>query len=174
MSPSSIIQPVRCKQCGKEFARHGPLDLTKTENERTHSFIQVLLAHLQERHPEFAQAGVLLGREYAGMLHLMNFDISGQVHEQREYLRLKVHTITRRIYVEQERLEERVHEMLTQFQTTEEIERSMNAGGIGRAMVELMRNLRDVIMEANAPYRFDDNPYYTGPKTPELAPIDRK
>ena len=169
-----VIRPTRCKQCGRVFQSHGPLDLTKTENERTHSFIQVLLAHLRDCHPEFAQAGVLLGREYSGMLHLMNFDISGDVQEQREYLRLKVHTITRRVYVEEERLTERVREMLTAFQTTAEIEHSMSASGIGQAIVELLLNLRDVLMEANVPYRFDDNPYYTGPKSAEVPAIDAK
>jgi hypothetical protein len=145
---TAIIQPTTCKLCGKRFTQPPGVDLTRTTDERTNGFISQLVTHLTERHPQDAKSAMVLGAEYAGMLKMSYFNMSGNVEEQREKLRKKIHRITRRVYVPDDKIDARVREVFGRYFTVEELARMFERDELGSAVVELLRRMRDVLTES--------------------------
>lgn len=145
---TSIVTPIACKICGKHFPIPPGLILDTTKaNERLASFVQKLGAHLKERHPQQLDYAAASGAEYVGMLTLMNFDLSGEIATQRDFLRWRVHNSSRRAYVTDERIEERTRGILSGYFTADEINDKMREG-IGRDICRVLSDMRDALTEA--------------------------
>jgi hypothetical protein len=145
---TNIQTPIVCKICGKGFPVPPGviLDTTKA-NERLAGFVQKLAVHLKERHRDQQLNAAMAGAELTGMLTLMNFDLSGEIETQRDFLRWRIHNATTRARVTNERIEQRSREILASYFTAEEIDERMRAG-IGRDICRALGDLRDVLTEA--------------------------
>lgn len=145
---TTIHTPVVCRLCGKNFPVPAGVILdTAKANERLAGFVQKLAVHLKERHQEHQLNAAMAGAELTGMLTLMNFDLSGEIETQRDFLRWRVHNATTRAEISDERIYQRVRELLAGHHTFVEIEVSMREG-IGRDICRALGDMRDVLTEA--------------------------
>jgi hypothetical protein len=160
-----IQTPIVCKICGKNFPVPAGviLDVTKA-NQRLAEFVHKLAVHLKERHPQQQLMAGASGAEYTGMLTLMHFDLSGEIATQRDFLRWRVHTATRRANVTNERIDQRAREILAGYFTAEEIDAKMREG-IGRDIRKALGDMRDVLTESGR-YEVREMPETTSAPVP--------
>ena len=121
MSANNVLKPCKCRHCSKVFygpdeGLGGALIVNEAQQRRAMRYVQSLTQHLQKHHPQALQAAQIFGSEYAGMLALSNFDTEDEiVQEQRDFVRWKVHNATRRAAVTDDRIDEKVREVLFGF-----------------------------------------------------------
>lgn len=159
-SPAQIEMPVRCKLCKRKFKPPAGVVLGESPGETTAKFIQLLFVHLAENHPQHSQIASIHGTEYSGMLMLTNFDVSPTVEKQRDFLRWKINTLTRRSFVSDERIKARVLAMFAESFSQEEINQAMKPGELGSKIENLLREMRDSLIEKNR-YDMAETPYLT-------------
>ena len=145
---TSILTPIVCKICGKNFPVPAGLILDTTKaNERLAGFVQKLAVHLKERHQDQQLNAAMAGAELTGMLTLMNFDLSGEIETQRDFLRWRIHNATTRARITDERIDQRARQILAGYFTADEIDERMREG-IGRDICRALGDMRDVLTEA--------------------------
>lgn len=152
-----LVIPIVCRECKQNFTQPAGTDLAEKPTVRTAKFVNRLMMHLQERHPNIAAKCGALGNQYAGMLMLLHFDLSGDVRAQADQVRWQINRQTRAVEVQDRRIEERVRAIFAKRFTVDELEyifdgqaapgASINAG-LGRELVELLKEMRDNITEA--------------------------
>lgn len=154
---NTVTAPCKCRHCPKVF--YGPEEglggaviVNEAQQRRAMRYVQSLTQHLQKHHPQALQAAQIFGSEYAGMLALSNFDTEDAlVQEQRDFVRWKVHNATRRAVVNDDRIVEKVSTVLDGFLVGDpEREKKLNesmADGLGAKIVEVMKQMRDVLEE---------------------------
>lgn len=130
----------------------GAVLINEAEQRRAMRYVQTLTQHLQKHHPDALKAAQIFGSEYAGMLALSNFETEDAlVAEQRDFVRWKVHNATRRAMVTDERIVEKVSQILDGFLVGDpDREKKLNesmADGLGAKIVETMTQMRDVLEE---------------------------
>ena len=130
----------------------GAVLINEAEQRRAMRYVQSLTQHLQKHHPDALKAAQIFGSEYAGMLALSNFETEDAlVAEQRDFVRWKVHNATRRAMVTDERIVEKVSQILDGFLVGDpDREKKLNesmADGLGAKIVETMTQMRDVLEE---------------------------
>jgi hypothetical protein len=131
------------------FTPPAGVDLADTPDRRSAKFVKQLSAHIQQKHPQYFAAAALQGQEYGGMLMLRYFSItSGDVLVSLDKTRWKIHQATRAVIVSDDRIRQRVAEMLAGDHTNEELEKAFaEPGGIGSRIVALLQKMRDNITE---------------------------
>lgn len=145
--------PIACKLCNKIFVKPLGVVLSETPDQRAQAFVARLMVHLNERHKEYAAACGVAGREYIGMLTLLYFKMEGDIERQRDFLRWKIHRATTRAAVSDDRIRERVIQLLAGRMTEPEIAHVMQPGGLGGDIMIMMQQLRNVLSEHN---RYDE------------------
>jgi hypothetical protein len=176
----------KCKLCGHVFPSN-PLHaatLVGANPQAKMAQIQALLApmmkHLQKKHPAELQWSQLLGGECAGMMALRFFENHEPTTEQQQdFTRWKIHTLTKRAVVTNERIIERLATTVRKtFAKTsaelppelieDQVETFMN-GPLAHAIVETMQHMRDVLQEEGR-YDMQGKPPVTAAEHEE-API---
>jgi hypothetical protein len=110
-----ILRPTVCRICGHEFKGDSLKSATIIGNnpqarmQQIQALLSPLMKHLQKKHPEQLQWTQLQGGEYAGLLalNLIQCD-EPEIERQRDQTRWKIHQMTRRVAITDERIAERL------------------------------------------------------------------
>jgi hypothetical protein len=182
-------RPLRCKICGKMFETDPLKTATliganpQAKLQQINAILAEPMKHLQKKHAYHLGWAQLMGGEYGGMLALNFFDCDAEIVEkQRDYARWKVHTLTRRAHVTDERIVERLTKTFSDFVTELHAgyARDLNdptimervkvetevwmASKLALAILAMIRDMRDVLQEKDR-YQMTDGP----PPTEEPA-----
>lgn len=164
-SRPAVHLPTMCRLCGHQFPSD-PLRSAALLNanpqaklEQIRAIISPLMKHLNNKHPRELAWTQELGGEYAGLLAINLFQSSEPLIEaQRDYTRWKIHTMTTRARVTNERIAERLAEAFAthmreashQTATPEQVEaaaRHWMKGTLARAVLNMVEAMRDVLEE---------------------------
>jgi hypothetical protein len=198
---TKAARPFTCRLCGKVFAT----DLLKTATiiganpqaklQQINAILADPMKHLQRKHSYQLSWAQLMGGEYAGLLAMGFFECDAEVVEQqRDYARWKIHTLTTRVAITDERIAERLYKTVFNLATdihalgarsespedprviervTAETELWMKSP-LALAILETMKTMRDVLQEKDR-YVMTDGPPpiepsgHTGNSYPEPA-----
>lgn len=176
LSPSVVLRPTKCKICGHEFPGNSLNtaaivgDNPKAKLQQIQALISPMMKHLTKKHPQQVQWAQMMGGEWGGllMLNLIQCD-EPTIERQRDETRWKIHQMTRRVQITDERIEERLRlAYLTAM--AQEIGCDVSAITPGQAdylmksptavwIMKTMRDMRDVLQEKDR---------YAKPKVPAM------
>lgn len=148
---TEIVVPINCRLCSRKFTPPAGVDLSETPDQRTAKFVMKLSTHLRESHPNEFKAAAIAGQEYGGMLMMKFFGVNAGVLNQVEQTRWRIHQATRAVQVSDDRIAIRVTELFAKTHTEAELRESFSGDGLGMAVVNLLREMRDVLTEAGGP-----------------------
>ncbi len=155
-------------------------DNPQAKMQHIHAILSPLMKHLTQKHQAELQWTQLMGGEYAGLLAMNFFETHApQVEAQRDYARWKIHTLTRRSHVTDQRIAEKLRAVYSQnfYRLTEEAppDTPQRTRGeleqfidlwmetpFAQALAQMIRDMRDVLTERDR-YQMTDPP----PKMPE-------
>jgi hypothetical protein len=181
-----ILRPTVCRICGHEFKGDSLKSATIIGNnpqarmQQIQALLSPLMKHLQKKHPEQLQWTQLQGGEYAGLLalNLIQCD-EPEIERQRDQTRWKIHQMTRRVAITDERIEERLK---LAYLTALAEELKMPVGELNpasadpmmtlpsaRHILRTMREMRDVLEERGR-YEAFQTPKVQNPPPAENSP----
>jgi hypothetical protein len=192
---TKAARPFMCKLCGKTFAT----DLLKTATtiganpqaklQQINAILAAPMKHLQKAHSYQLSWAQVMGGEYAGLLAMNFFDCDADiVEQQRDYARWKIHTLTARVAVTDERIAERLYQTAFEFFKCVHV-RHQSAGPedprvieratletkiwiespLALAILETMKTMRDVLQEKDRYVMTDGPPPIETPAAAETA-----
>lgn len=183
-----IVRPTLCRLCGHEFKGNSLATAAVVGNnphakiQQIQALISPLMKHLTKKHPEQLKWAQMMGGEWGGLLSINFFQCDEPAIEQsRDSTRWKIHQMTRRVVITDERIEERLRlAVLTAITDAggdqvygdqhEEYADDFMKGAIARKIVETMRHMRDVLEERGR-YGEPEVPAMTGtPAAPKSSP----
>lgn len=110
-----ILRPTACRICGKEFPGKSLAtaailgDNPQAKIQQVSALISPLMKHLGQKHPEQLRWAQMSGGEWGGLLSLNFFTCDEPLVERsRDETRWKIHQMTTRVAVTDERIEERL------------------------------------------------------------------
>lgn len=110
-----------CMLCGAKFTgptQAGLVIRPGQPNNRVIQYYQTLVGHLMEKHRDHANAILLHGEEFKGMLYLMNFQSTDQaMQDQRNFFRWKIHQRTLNAHVTDQNIEKMVSDLAVSIVT---------------------------------------------------------
>jgi hypothetical protein len=110
-----ILRPTTCRICGHEFQGNslstaavlGENQAAKIQ--QVQALISPLMKHLQKKHPQQLQWAQMMGGEWGGLLSINFFQCDEpSIERSRDETRWKIHQLTRRVAITDERIEERL------------------------------------------------------------------
>jgi len=181
---AKAARPFMCKLCGKTF----PTDLLKTATliganpqaklQQINAILAAPMKHLQKAHGYELSWAQVMGGEYAGLLAMNFFQCDAEiVEQQRDYARWKIHTLTTRVAITDERITERIYQTYFEYWKTgrnvvnaNPAEPELNIeqratvateewmkSPLALAILETMKTMRDVLQEKDR-YVMTDGP----------------
>lgn len=181
-----ILRPTVCRICGHEFKGDSLKSATIIGNnpqarmQQIQALLSPLMKHLQKKHPEQLQWTQLQGGEYAGLLalNLIQCD-EPEIERQRDQTRWKIHQMTRRVAITDERIEERL-KLAYLTALAEELKmpvEELNPASAdpmmtlpsARHILRTMREMRDVLEERGR-YEAFQTPKVQNPPPAENSP----
>jgi hypothetical protein len=109
---SSIVAHSTCRLCGKTFLPPADPIVLNDPTPAWAKFVGTLTTHLAQKHKRELQTAQIQAGEYAGVLSLLNFDTpDAEMQKHFDYVRWKVHNVTTRARVSDERITERVQKI---------------------------------------------------------------
>jgi hypothetical protein len=149
-----IIEPTKCKLCGKIFEVNLLRDAAIVGNnpqaklEQVQALITPLMQHLNQKHPEHLQRSQMAGGALAGFLAIdgafsIDADTKLQLDHDRTRWNIRRILSAPELRVTDERIEERVKEIFDHVHPGECLDR----GAIRAAVAKCMRDMRDAIEE---------------------------
>ena len=171
-----ILRPTACRICGKKFPGNSLSTAAiigenpQAKIQQVQALISPLMKHLGQKHPQQLQWAQMSGGEWGGLLSLNFFTCDEPVIERgRDETRWKIHQMTQRVAITDERIEERLrlayltamaHEADVPVEsipaaTADDLMKTASAVQILRTM----REMRDVLQEKDR---------YAKPKVPAM------
>lgn len=149
----------QCRICGMKFKgpeMGGPIIVGEKETTRIQRYVLKLTEHLQQKHPEQLGMFALQSGDYLGLLCLMTFDTADEeLAKERDFLRWQLHRATRRVFVTDERIAEKV-KALTESPGWDRLD-----GDLGSLICGLLQEMRNV---------FEERGRYPEPGAPPASP----
>ena len=110
-----ILRPTTCRICGHQFPGNSLSTAAivgenpQAKIQQVQALISPLMKHLQKKHPQQLQWAQMNGGEWAGVLSINFFQCDEPaIEKSRDEARWKIHQLTRRVAITDERIEERL------------------------------------------------------------------
>ena len=145
----SILVPSKCRHCGEKFLPPAEPMVLNDPRPEWAKFCQTLTTHLAKKHKRELTFADFQGREYAFVLIALNYEISDpEMQKFCDFARWKVHNVTTRARVSDERIKERVERMLDEeMEDPANDEETTTRISLSNAIAKLLSEMRDVIEE---------------------------
>ena len=149
------LADTKCKHCGQTFVSVR-VPIIGQEQKQFMTFMNKLVKHLQEKHPEVATQVIALQAEFGGMLMLNQFTtMDEQLNREQDQKRHKIFKLCQRVQVSDATIEERV----------DALPGIPAPGAAASDVIDLLKEFRDVLGEIGL-YP-EQSPIITpGPKLP--------
>ena len=140
-----LLSDTKCKHCGETFTTVR-VPIIGQEQKQFMAFMNKLVKHLQEKHPEVATQVIALQAEFGGMLMLNQFTtMDEQLNREQDQKRHKIFKLCQRVQVSDATIDQRVRTLCENSELSElRLERD---NPTQQALRALLRELRDALGE---------------------------
>jgi hypothetical protein len=144
----------KCGHCPQIFRSSGIPIIGTSAQQAAAAFLNNLVQHLMQKHPEVAQACYIEQAKYGGIVFMQQFATDDpELLKQRDQTRHDVHKFTQKVHISDATIEQRVRQLPAV------VEGVPNAADV----IALMKEFRDVLEETLQP----QTPITSNPDTPQ-------